>query len=187
DLVVAVGGGWQGGAEGSTVQGGMAGAPFFVEYKKDENAIGYTRNELLDMICVLYGAIEAERLLLDDIGSGAGGFGHPSSDLFRATSIANHIVETSGMSDSGGLRIYRHEKGEREVISGYMAEKLGQQINAILTEQQAGATKFLAEHKDELIRLRDEVREKKVIERDRVKQIVAEFKDRAASARLKKD
>ena len=37
----------------------------------------------------------------------------------------------------------------------------------------------------ELIRLRDEVREKKVLERDRVQQIIAEFKDRAASKKMK--
>jgi cell division protease FtsH len=166
-----------------TIQSEMPWAPFFVEYKKDEDAIGYTRNELLDMICVLYGAIEAERLLLDDIGSGAGGFGHPSSDLFRATSIAEHVVETCGMSDGGGLRIYRNEKGEREVLSGMMAEKLDKQINVILAEQQARAAKILAQHRDDLVRLRDEVREKKVLERDRVQQIIAEFKDRRASAK----
>src|SRR5262245_23727297 len=166
-----------------TIQSEMPWAPFFVEYKRDENAIGYTRNELLDMICVLYGAIEAERLLLEDIGSGAGGFGHPSSDLARATSIAEHIVETCGMSEGGGLRIYRNEKGEREVLSGMMAEKLDKQINQILAEQQTRAAQILTQYRDDLIRLRDEVREKKVLERDRVQQIIAEFKDRRASAK----
>jgi cell division protease FtsH len=154
----------------------MPWAPFYVEYKRNDDAIGHTRNELLDMICVLYGAIEAERLLLQDISSGAGGFGYPGSDLARATKIAEHFVETCGMSDAGGLRIFRNEKGEREVLSGMMAEKLDKQINAILSEQQARAAKIILDHKDDLIRLRDELREKKVLERDRVQEIIAEFK-----------
>jgi len=161
-----------------TIQSEMPWAPFFVEYKRNEDAIGHTRNELLDMICVLYGAIEAERLLLQDVSSGAGGFGHPGSDLARATRIAEHIVETCGMSEGGGLRIYRNEKGEREVLSGMMAEKLDKQINAILAEQQARAAKFILEHKEDLLCLRNEVREKKVLERDRVQQIIAEFRER---------
>ena len=43
------------------------------------------RNELLDILCVLYGGIEAERLLLGDVSTGASGFGDPRSDLSRAT------------------------------------------------------------------------------------------------------
>ncbi|MFL5339384.1 MAG: AAA family ATPase, partial [Gemmataceae bacterium] len=79
-----------------TIQSEMPWAPFYVEYKRDEDAVGYTRNQLLDMICVLYGAIEAERMEFQDVSSGAGGFGHSGSDLFRATKIAEHIVETCG-------------------------------------------------------------------------------------------
>jgi cell division protease FtsH len=164
-----------------TIQSEMPWAPFYVEYKHDEDAIGYTKNQLLDLMCVCYGGIEAERLLLDDVSTGASAFGHPSSDLSKGTKIAAAIVETCGMGDGTGLRMFRDDKGEREILSGVMAEKLDKTLNALIAEAQARAASILREHKDELIRLRDEVREKKVLERERVKQIIAEFRERSAA------
>ncbi len=158
-----------------TINGEMPWAPFYVEFKNDEDAIGHTRNELLDFMCVGCGGIEAERLMLDDIGSGASGFGHPGSDLARVTQIAQAIVERCGMGEQTGLRIFRDQKGEREVLSGAMAERIDKEINTLIAQAQAKAAKILADHRDELIRLRDEVIEKKVLERDRVQQVIAAF------------
>ena len=43
-----------------TIRSEMPWAPFFTAFKKDDTRrIGYTRNELLDMLTVLYGGIEA--------------------------------------------------------------------------------------------------------------------------------
>jgi cell division protease FtsH len=158
-----------------TINGEMPWAPFYVEFKNDEDAIGHTRNELLDFMCVGCGGIEAERLMLDDIGSGASGFGHPGSDLARVTQIAQAIVERCGMGEQTGLRIFRDQKGEREVLSGATAERIDKEINSLISQAQAKAAKILSEHRDELIRLRDEVIEKKVLERDRVQQVIAAF------------
>ena len=130
--------------------------------------------------------IEAERLLFDDVSTGASGFGHPSSDLSKGTKIAEAIVELCGMGDGTGLRMFRDQKGEREVLSGMMAEKIDKTVNALIAEAQSRAATILREHKDDLLRLRDEVRAKKVLERDRVQQIVAEFKDREAARKMKK-
>ncbi|HLW68789.1 MAG TPA: AAA family ATPase [Gemmataceae bacterium] len=163
-------------AERITIQSEMPWAPFFVSFKHDENRIGYSRNQLLDMICVLYGGIEAERLLVGEISTGASGLGDPRSDLGRATQIATQLVEVCGMADQTGLRVFRNEKGEREVLSGAMAERIDKQISAIIAEQQKRAADVLQQHKDFLIRVRDEVREKKVIEHERVKELIAEFR-----------
>ena len=51
------------------------------------NRIGSSRNELLDEITVLYGAIEAERLLIGDVSTGASGWGDPKSDLPNFVSV----------------------------------------------------------------------------------------------------
>jgi cell division protease FtsH len=158
-----------------TINGEMPWAPFYVEFKNDEDAIGHTRRELLDFMCVGCGGIEAERLMLDDVGTGASGFGHPGSDLARVTKIAQAIVESCGMGEQTGLRIFRDQKGEREILSGVMAEKVDKQINSLISDAQARAAKILTDHRDELIRLRDEVREKKVLERERVREVVAAF------------
>jgi cell division protease FtsH len=163
-------------AERITIQSEMPWAPFFVSFKHDENRIGYSRAQLLDMICVLYGGIEAERLLVGEISTGAGGFGDPRSDLARASQITSQLVEVCGMADQTGLRVFRNDKGEREILSGAMAERIDKQIGAIIAEQQKRAAEVLQQHKDFLIRVRDEVREKKVLEHERVKELIAEFR-----------
>ncbi len=113
-----------------TISGEMPWAPFYVEFKNDEDGIGYTRNQLLDFMCVCCGGIEAERLMFDDVSTGASGFGHPGSDLSKVTRIAESVVEICGMGDQTGLRVYRDQKGERQVLSGVTAERIDKQINA---------------------------------------------------------
>jgi cell division protease FtsH len=161
-----------------TIQSEMPWAPFYVEFKNDKDRIGYSYQQLMDLLVVSYGGIEAERLIFGDVSTGASGFGHPGSDLVKATRIAHAIVEVCGMGESTGLRTFRDEKGEREVLSGMMAEKIDKQINALIAEAQARAAKILKDNKDELMKLRDEVREKKVLERDRVAQLIQEVRGR---------
>lgn len=163
-----------------TIQSEMPWAPFYTGYKKDDTRkVGYSRNELLDRLCVLYGGIEAERLTLGDVSSGASGFGSPSGDLYRGTQMAQMIVEVCGMSNlAAPLRVFRDEKGDREVISGTMAEAIDRQVNTLIAEAQARAAKILTDHKGELIALRDELLRVKTIEPDRVGEIIAEVRAR---------
>ncbi|MCU0703336.1 MAG: AAA family ATPase [Fimbriiglobus sp.] len=157
-----------------TIQSEMPWAPFYTGYKKDDTRkVGYSRAELFDRLCVLYGGIEAERLLVGDVSTGASGMGSPSGDLYRGTQLAKMIVEVCGMSQlAAPLRVFRDEKGDREVISGTMAESIDRQINTIVAEAQAKAAKILADHKDELIAIRDELVKDKTIEPARVAEII---------------
>jgi cell division protease FtsH len=160
-----------------TIRSEMPWAPAYVGFQKDETfRIGRTRNQMLDDLCVLMGGIEAERLLLHDISTGAGGGQH--SDLFRASQVAHAMVEVFGMGTgpSTGLRVFRDAKGDREVLSGIQAEAIDRQINTLLAEAQGRAAAILKEHQAELVRVRDEVMEKKVLEGERVREIVDTFK-----------
>src|SRR5262245_7371745 len=162
-----------------TIQSDMPWAPFFTQYKHDKKKIGHSRAELLDILCVLYGGIEAERLLLGDVSTGASGMGSPGSDLSRASELAEMIVEVCGMSNlAGPLRSFRNEKGERVVLSGSMAEAIDRQVNTIIVEAQARATAILAKHKADLIALRDELLKKKTIEGERVREIIENLRER---------
>lgn len=163
-----------------TIQSEMPWVPFFTEFKKeDTRKIGHTRNELLDILCVLYGGIEAERILLGDISTGASGGGSPNSDLSRATFIACMLVEVCGMSNlAAPLRMFRDRDGRRDVLSGSQAEAIDRQVNTIIVEAQARAAAILAKHKDDLTRLRDELLEKKTLEGERVTQIIDELRAR---------
>jgi cell division protease FtsH len=164
-----------------TIESKMPWVPFYTEFKKDEaERVGYSRNELLDMMCVLYGGIEAERLAFGDVSTGASGFGDPRSDLSRATEIAHLMVEVCGMGGQNtGVRFYRDGKGDRQILSGTQAEAIDRMVNTLIVETQARAARILGEHKDDLIRLRDELVEKKTLEGDRVREIIADFRARS--------
>ena len=146
-----------------TIQSEMSWAPAYVRFKQDESRrIGMTRNQMLDDLCVLFGGIEAERLLLDDISTGAGG-----SDLHRATLVAHMLIEIYGMgTDDIGLRQYRSPRdGERyKGLSEEHTLLIDRDVTRLIQEQQARAANILAENKDILIVLRDEVIAKKTIE-----------------------
>lgn len=166
-----------------TIQSEMPWAPFYTGYKKDDTRkVGYSRLELFDRLCVLYGGIEAERLLVGDVSTGASGMGSPSGDLYRATQLAKMIVEVCGMSQMAApLRVFRDEKGDRDVTSGMMAESIDRQINTIVAEAQAKSAKILADHKDELIAIRDELVKDKTIEPSRVADIIKTVREKYAT------
>lgn len=160
-----------------TIQSEMPWAPFFTQYKHDHRKIGYTRRELLDHLCVLYGGIEAERALLGDISTGASNFGDPRSDLARATALAADFVETCGMSQlAAPLRVFRDRDGNRAVLSGSQAEAIDRQINTLIAEAQARAAHLIAQHRDQLLAIREELLHKKTLEPARVAEIVAELR-----------
>jgi cell division protease FtsH len=162
-----------------TIQSDMPWAPFFTAFKHDKGRIGHSRNELLDILTVLYGGIEAERLVLGDVSTGASGFGNPRSDLARATELASVFVDTLGMSAlAAPLRTFRDKDGRREVLSASQAEAIDRQVNTLIVQCQARAAAILGKHKDDLVRVRDELLEKKTIEGERVAAIVAELREK---------
>ena len=65
--------------------------------------------------------------------------------------------------------------------AAFRAEQIDRQVNTVIVEAQARAAKILADHKDELVRLRDELLEKKTLEPDRVNAIITEVRQRYAS------
>ncbi len=162
-----------------TIQSDMPWAPFFTQFKHEKKRIGMSRGEMLDILCVLYGGIEAERLLVGDVSTGASGMGHPGSDLFRASDLAEMIVEVCGMSNlAAPLRAFRGDDGKRAVLSGSMAEAIDRQVNTIIVEAQARATAILTKHKADLLKIRDELMEKKTIEGERTKEIIEDLRGR---------
>jgi cell division protease FtsH len=160
-----------------TIQSDMPWAPFFTQFKQEKNRIGMSRQEMFDQITVLYGGIEAERLLSGDVSTGASGMGSPNSDLSRASMYAEYMVEVCGMSNlAAPLRSFRDHKGDRQVLSGSMAEAIDRQVNTLIVEAQARAAAILAKHKSSRVKLRDELMEKKTIEGDRVREIIEELR-----------
>ena len=105
--------------------------------------------------------------------------GDPKSDLSRASLFAEYMVEVCGMSNlAAPLRSFRDHKGDRQVLSGSMAEAIDRQVNTLIVEAQAKAAAILTKHKADLIKLRDELIEKKTIEGARVHEFIEDMRAR---------
>ena len=146
-----------------TIQSERSWAPAYVRFQQDDSRrLGMTRKQMLDDLAVLLGGIEAERLILDDISTGAGG-----SDLYRATTLAHLIVEVYGMGDiTTGLRQFRNPRDGRRMdgISPIQEEELDRQVTALIKESQERTAKILRENRDQLAALRDLLIEKKTLD-----------------------
>ena len=92
----------------SIIPRGMAGG--MTIYLPQEDKSFNSQSEMLDEIVSLLGGRVAEKLVLNDISTGA------SNDLDRATSIAKSMVMRYGMSDSLGPVVY--DSGSGEVFLG---------------------------------------------------------------------
>jgi cell division protease FtsH len=146
-----------------TIKSETTWAPAYVRYSEDDSRrLGLTRNQMMEDLCVLLGGIEAERLLLEDVSTGAAG-----SDLERATRLAHHLVEVCGMGGPElGLRQFRNlETGER--LKDLSPEQLGlldRRVSETIGEAQQRAAAILRENRALLEALRDLLVEKKTID-----------------------
>jgi len=119
------------------------------------------------------GGIEAERLLLDDVSTGAAG-----SDLVHATRLAEYMVEFCGMGPGKkvDLRQYRDpEKGQRlPNLSQEQLAEIDGKVNGLLTEARDTCAKVLRDNRAILEVLRDLLIEKKTIDAQTLKVSLAQ-------------
>ena len=118
---------------------------------KDKSYV--SKNEMYENIVVLLGGRVAEKLILDDISTGA------SNDLERATSTARNMVTRYGFSDNLGPVVYG--QGDHEVFLGRdytntpsysdnVAAEIDNEIRTLIESAFTGAEKILNEHMDKL-------------------------------------
>ncbi|HKI33120.1 MAG TPA: AAA family ATPase [Gemmataceae bacterium] len=146
-----------------TIKSETTWAPAYVRYAEDDSRrLGLTRNQMMEDLCVLLGGIEAERLLLEDVSTGAAG-----SDLERATRLAHYMVEVCGMGGPElGLRQFRNlETGERfKDLSPDQLARLDRRVSETIAEAQGRAAGILKANRAVLESLRDLLVEKKTID-----------------------
>jgi cell division protease FtsH len=157
-----------------TIRSENSWAAAYVRYKDDDSRrLGATYRQMFSDLCTLMGGIEAERLLLDDVSTGAAG-----SDLVRATELAHYMVEFCGMSPGKkvDLRQYRDpEKGQRlPNLSQEQLSEIDGKVNALLSEAREACAKILRENRAVLEVLRDLLIEKKTIDAAVLKVALAE-------------
>lgn len=135
----------------SIIPRGQAGGYTMSLPEKDKSYV--SKREMAENIIVMLGGRVAEKIILDDISTGA------SNDLERATATARNMVTRYGFSDNLGPVVYG--RGEHEVFLGRdygntpsysenVAAEIDNEIRSIVEDAFEKAEKLLNDHIDKL-------------------------------------
>ncbi len=138
----------------SIIPRGMAGGYTMSLPEHDKSTI--SMQEMREEIVVLLGGRVAEKLILDDISTGA------SNDLERATATARKMITRYGFSEKLGPVVYG--QGESEVFLGrdfnstpsysdHIAAEIDAEIRDFVEAGYEQAERILTEHRDQLHRI----------------------------------
>ena len=129
--------------EVSIIPRGVAGG--YTMYKSDEDKYYISKTEMKEKLVALLGGRAAEKLVLDDISTGA------SNDIEVATKIARDMVTKYGMSDSlGPIDFQGKEPYEIQMFGENIGDKIGLEVKALIDEAYEVAQKLLIAHRDKL-------------------------------------
>ncbi|MGC6429975.1 MAG: ATP-dependent zinc metalloprotease FtsH [Jejuia sp.] len=126
--------------------------------------------QMLDEMCATMGGRAAEKVIFDNISTGA------LSDLEKVTKQARAMVTIYGLSDKIGNLTYYDSSGQSEYgftkpYSEKTAELIDKEISDIIEKQYQRAIKILENNKDKLTELAEVLLEKEVIFKDNLEKI----------------
>ncbi len=119
----------------------------------EEDRYYMTKQTMLDEIIVLLGGRAAEKIILNDISTGA------SNDIERASKIARQMVTKFGMSDKIGPISFGNESNEvflgkdfvqSRSVSERVASEIDDEIMHIIETKYEECLKLISENKDKL-------------------------------------
>ena len=129
--------------EVSIIPRGVAGG--YTMYKSDEDKYYISKTEMKEKLVALLGGRAAEKIVLDDISTGA------SNDIEVATKIAREMVTKYGMSDNlGPIDFQGKEQNDMFVFGENIGDKIGAEVKSLIDEAYNNAQKLLIEHRDKL-------------------------------------
>ena len=140
----------------SIIPRGMAGG--YTMSLPEEDRSYQTKKGMQENIVTLLGGRIAEKLVLDDISTGA------SNDLERATKIAKAMVTRYGFSDRLGPIVYGQNESEvflgRDLghsrdYSETVAAQIDEEIRAVIDDAYDQCEQILSEHMDQLYKVAD--------------------------------
>ena len=142
--------------EVSIIPRGVAGG--YTMYKSDEDKYYISKTEMQEKLIALLGGRAAEKLVLDDISTGA------SNDIEVATNVARDMVTKYGMSDElGPIDFQGKEPYEMQLFGENIGDKIGQEVKKLIDIAYNDAQQLLREHRDKLDRIATALLEKEKI------------------------
>ncbi len=157
----------------------------YTQQRPIEDRYLMSRSELLGKIDVLLGGRVAEKLVFEDVTTGA------HNDLQRATDITRAMVAEYGMGRTLGLATYPRSgqpmflSPEQSPWSGReysdeTAAKLDEEIKTILDEREAHVTDLLTRHREVLTSIAETLIEKESLDESEFKALIG--RDAGSSA-----
>ena len=129
--------------EVSIIPRGVAGG--YTMYKSDEDKYYISKTEMQERLTALLGGRAAEKLVLNDISTGA------SNDIEVATNIARDMVTKYGMSDVlGPIDFKGKEPYEMQLFGENIGDKIGQEVKLLIDSAYERAQQLLVKHRDKL-------------------------------------
>ena len=122
----------------------MAGG--YTMYKSDEDKYYISKTEMQEKLIALLGGRAAEKLILDDISTGA------SNDLEVATQIARDMITVYGMSDTIGTISFKDSDGEMnyQMFGDDMQDAIGKEVKRLIDTAYRDAQEILRQNVDKL-------------------------------------
>lgn len=131
----------------------------FAQYLPKEQNL-YTKNELLDTICMTLGGRVIEELIFKDISTGA------QNDLERTTQMAYAMIALYGMNKNVGPFSFKDLQNEyimKQPYSDETANMIDDEARKLIQECYARTVALLNEHMDKIHEIAAELMEKEVL------------------------
>ena len=151
--------------EVSIIPRGVAGG--YTMYKTNEDKYYVSKTEMKEKLISLLGGRAAEKLVLNDISTGA------SNDLEVATDMAKKMITLYGMSDNIGPISINLDRDpyQMQLFGDKIEDEIGNEVKDLVGQAYVQAQKILQEHRDKLDTLASVLMEKEVISEKELNQI----------------
>ena len=143
--------------EVSIIPRGMAGG--YTMYKSDEDKYYISKTEMEEKLIALLGGRAAEKLILNDISTGA------SNDIEVATKIAKDMITVYGMSDIIGPISLKDNEGQLEyqMFGDDMQDAIGKEVKKLIDTAYQNAQEILKQNIEILHAIATELMQKEKI------------------------
>ena len=141
-----------------------------------EDKHSYTKEYILDQICIMMGGRMAEKLIFNHQTTGA------ASDIKQATNLVRKLICDYGMTDELGPLSYGDKDEQiflgREIsrhrdYSDNTAEEIDLLMRSIIEGQVRRSSDILSEHREELDRLAGALLEHEMLDREEIMKVIA--------------
>jgi len=145
------------------------------QFMPEEDRISYNESQIQARLYTLMGGRAAERLVYDDLSTGA------AQDLEQATRLVRKMVMQWGMSERVGPVSFRsmsehpflgREMSEPRDHSEHMQQLIDEEVARILRESDEHSYRLLEAHRDELERLTEALIEREVLTEQEITQLI---------------